>query len=131
MNRRYFALALSFLLLSLAVAGCGGGGSGKRDVTGTVKFDGKDVADGDIIFTSDDKSVGAEGGKIKGGKYTIKARDGKNKVEIHATRAVPGKKGPMGEDAIESYIPEKYNTKTELSADVGSGKTEHNFDLKK
>ena len=131
MNRRYFALALSFLLLSFALVGCGKGGPGKRDVTGTVKFDGQDVADGDIVFTPDDKSVGAEGGKIKDGKYTIKARDGKNKVEVRATRLVPGKKGPMGEDASEMYVPEKYNLKTELTADISADKTEHNFDLKK
>jgi hypothetical protein len=37
----------------------------------------------------------------------------------------------MGEDWIEQFIPEKYNEKTELTAEVGSAKTEHNFDLKK
>lgn len=131
MTRRYLALPLLFLLASLAVAGCGKGGPGKRDVTGTVKLDGKEVPEGDIIFLPEDKTVGAEAGKIKDGKYSLKARDGKNKVEIRATRLVPGKKGPMGEDAIEDYIPEKYNIKTELSAEVSSGQTEHNFDLKK
>ena len=46
-------------------------------------------------------------------------------------RPVPGKKGLMGEDAVEQYIPKQYNEETTLSADVARGKTEHNFDLKK
>lgn len=119
--------------LLAAMAGCGGDkGPKKYEVTGTVKFDGKDVTDGDITFTPEDKTVGPEAGKIVAGKYKLSAREGKNKVEITATRVVPGKKGPMGtEDVLEDLIPEKYNTKTELSVDVGSGKTEHNFDLKK
>lgn len=130
--RSWFGVGL-LAAMAGALAGCGGEkGPKKYDVTGTVKFDGKEVADGDITFTSDDKSVGGEAGKIKDGKYTVKAREGKNKVEITAYRVVPGKKGPMGtEDVLEPYIPEKYNTKTELSVEVGSGKTDHPFDLKK
>jgi hypothetical protein len=131
MSRRHFFLLLAGLILLLTVAGCGSSGPKQLTVTGTVKFDGKEVAEGDITFIPEDKSVGPEGGKIKDGKYTIKGRSGKNKVQIMATRTVPGKKGPMGEDLIEQYIPEKYNDQTELSVDVGEGKTEHNFDLKK
>jgi hypothetical protein len=131
MNRRYFALLLAALMAGLVAPGCGKSGPKQLEVTGTVKFDGKEVAEGDITFIPEDKSVGAEGGKIKDGKYTIKARIGKNKVQIFASRPVPGKKGPMGEDLIEQYIPEKYNIQTELSVDAAEGKTEHNFDLKK
>jgi hypothetical protein len=36
----------------------------------------------------------------------------------------------MGEDAIEEFIPKKYNTKTTLSAEVkSSGKNELLFEL--
>jgi hypothetical protein len=120
-------------LLSLAVLfGCGGDvGPEKHDVSGTVSYDGQAVAEGQITFIPEDTSVGGEGGEIKDGRYAAKARAGKNKVEIWATRVVPGKKGPMGEDLVEPYIPEKYNDKTTLSVEVGSGKTEHNFDLPK
>ncbi|MBY0458211.1 MAG: hypothetical protein K2V38_12795, partial [Gemmataceae bacterium] len=90
---------LLFALLAGAVlgaAGCGKSGPAKLDVSGTVKFDGQDVADGYITFVPEDKSVGAEAGPIKDGKYTAQVREGKNKVQIVANRTVPGKKGPMG-----------------------------------
>lgn len=118
----------TLLLLSL---GCGESGSKMHEVSGTVTFDDKPVPEGDIAFVPDDKAVGPEAGKIKDGKYSLKVREGKNKVEIRATRDVPGKKGPMGEQAIEGYIPAQYNVKTTLDADVASDKTTHNFTLKK
>ena len=118
-------------LLGLVVGCSNEVGPKKYDVSGAVKVDGKEVAEGEIIFQSDDKSVGAEGGAIKDGKYALKAREGKNKVEIRATRIVPGKKGPMGEDWVEQFIPEQYNEKSTLTAEVGSGKTKHDFELNK
>jgi hypothetical protein len=117
--------------LLAAAAGCGDGKGKKYDVSGAVSYDGQDVADGDIVFVPEDKTVSPEGGKIKDGKYTAKVPAGKCRVEIRGNRTVPGKKGPMGEDFVESYIPEKYNVKSTLSAEVGSGKTTHDFKLDK
>lgn len=129
MNR--WCLAATFAAAAVFVVGCGQSGPKMLEVTGTVTYDGKEVSDGDILFAPDDNTVGPEGGKIVAGKYALKVKEGKNAVKITATRVVPGKKGPLGEDWVEQYIPEKYNDKTELSADVGGGKTEHNFELKK
>lgn len=122
---------LTISLLGLVVGCSSEVGPKKYDVSGTVKFDGKEVAEGEIVFQSDNPSIGAEGGTIKNGKYTLKAREGKNKVEIRATQVVPGKKGPMGEDWVEQFIPAQYNDSSTLSAEVGSGKTKHDFDLPK
>jgi hypothetical protein len=124
-----FALVFAFA----GATGCGGGDKGpkKHDITGTVSYNGQTISEGDITLLPADGSVGGEGGKIKDGKYAMKAREGKNKVQIMATRAVPGKKGPMGEDLVEQYIPEKYNEKTTIEVTVESGKTEYNFDLPK
>jgi len=129
MTRRTFFAGLAGL--ALAVAGCGKSGPAMYTVSGTVKYDGQDVTDGFITFLPEDPTAGAEAGPIKAGRYTAKVREGKNKVKVQATRAVPGKKGPMGEQAVEQYIPPKYNDETTLSAAVGSGKTNHNFDLTK
>lgn len=129
MSRLFAAAALAGLFA--VVSGCGPSGPKMLDVTGTVKYDGKDVTEGDIAFYPADKNVGPEGGKIKDGKYTMKVKEGKNTVKITAIHTVPGKKGPMGEDAVEQYIPDKYNEKTTLTADVAAGKTEHNFDMPK
>ena len=127
---RILAIA-GFSILALSLASCGPGGAKKYDVNGTVTYDGKPIADGDITFYPENKSIGPEGGKIKDGKYASKAPEGKCKVEIRGSRVVPGKKGPMGEDWVESFIPDKYNDKSTLSAEVGVGKETHNFDLPK
>jgi hypothetical protein len=129
MNRWCFGAGLAALLA--VVAGCGPSGPKMVEVTGAVKFDGKDVTEGDITFVPEDKTVGPEGGKITDGRYKLKVKEGKNRVRILATRGAPGKKGPMGEDFVEQYIPKQYNEETTLSADVTSGKTEHDFDLRK
>lgn len=123
-----FVLAAG-LTAAVLVVGCGPSGPKTYEVSGFVKYDGQDVAEGEVIFTA--PNGGAEGGTIKGGRYTVKAREGKNKVEIKASKVIPGKKGGMGEEWVEQYIPEKYNDKTTLTAEVGSGKTSHDFDLKK
>jgi hypothetical protein len=86
--------------------------------------------DGDITFVPEDKTLPREGAKIKDGKYELKAKEGKYRVEIRATREVPGRKGPMGEPAIEEYIPGMYNSNSSLTAEVASGKTTHDFPLK-
>jgi hypothetical protein len=61
----------------------------------------------------------------------MKAREGQNKIEIRGSRVVPGNSGPMGEDWVEQFIPDQFHEKTMLSAEVGSGKTTHDFDWKK
>jgi len=114
----------------LAAVGCGSSGPNVYEVTGTVTFDNDPLPEGDITFFPEEKDVGPDAGKIKEGQYRVKVKGGKKKVQIRATRPVPGKKGPMGEQAIEDYIPARYNDKTELTADVGDGKTEHSFTLK-
>ena len=127
--RMFLVRSLPFIALVIAV-GCTPSGPRKVEVSGTVKFDGKEIAEGDIVFHSDDKSAGPDGAKIVGGKYTIQAREGKNKVEIRATRTVPGKKGPLGEDWVEEFIPAEYNDKSTLSHDVkSSGNSNVNFEL--
>ena len=107
-RRRAYVLWL--LAGLLAVSGCS---KGLHEVTGTVKFDGKPVPEGDIIFIPDDKAQGPEAGKIKDGKYTVHAKPGPSHVKITANREVPGEKGPMGEPKREDYVPKKYNEETE------------------
>lgn len=118
--------------MSAAAALLGGGcGSGVQmyEVTGAVTFEGRPVPAGDIIFKPEDASLGAESGKIQGGRYSARVKGGKNRVEIRAVREVPGKKGPMGEPLLEDYLPEAYNEKTKLTADVGPGRTSFDFPL--
>jgi hypothetical protein len=100
------------------------------DITGKVSFDGTPVAKGDITLRPEKPTTAPQGTSIKDGSFQLKAGEGKYKVEIISTRVVPGKKGPMGEDAIEEFIPPKYNTKTTLEAEVkSSGKNDFIFEL--
>ena len=123
-----FAAVLGALVM---IQGCGQSGPKMLDVKGTVNFDGKPVAEGDIAFLPENEAVGGEGAKIKDGQYSMKVKEGRNKVRITGSRVVPGKKGPMGEDWVEQFIPQKYNDTTTLTAEVSAGKTQHNFDLTK
>ena len=110
------------------LTGCGN--SEFETATGTVTFDGQPVANGDILFQPADPQYGPDAGKIIDGKFTVPVRPGSRKVVIRAVRMVPGKKGPMGEDAHEDYIPANYNDKTTLTADVQPGsKNDFTFPL--
>lgn len=130
---RWLVLA-SFAGLLITLAGCGGGGL--LDVEGTVALNGTPVAEGDIAFIPEDKKFGGEGGVIKDGRFKMKARAGKNKVEIRASRIVPGKTipsaagpGAPAEPLRESIIPPKYNDQTTLNEEVKPGKTTFTFNL--
>ena len=125
---RGWSLAVFLTLLALS-SGCGE--PEFYEVTGSVTLDEVAVPDGDVVFVPEKGAqFGPDAGKIVNGRYTAKVRKGKKKVEIRAVRDVPGKKGPMGEQLKEGYIPDRYNDKTILEADIGPGKTAHDFPLK-
>jgi len=110
-------------LMIAGVIGCSGG-DGLRTVKGKVTYDDTLIPEGNIMFTHSDKAVRPEMGQIKDGSYEIKVKDGKHKIEITASKMAPlpkGKVGAMGEKEMPAeYIPEKYNKKSDLSAEVGS-----------
>jgi len=114
--------------LALALASCSSENA-LVTITGNVTLDGAALPEGDILFTPADPQFGGEGAKITGGVYQANVRPGKSKVQIRATRLVPGKKGPMGEPAIEDYIPAKYNDQSNLSIDVSASQLKHDFPL--
>ena len=94
-------------------------------VTGSVEFDGKPVEDGDILFYPEEKELAPDAGKIVNGQYKLQAKEGRKTVQIRATRVVPGKTQPHPSggtmEVREDYIPERYNTKTELTAEITAG----------
>ena len=103
-------------LLTLAL-GCGSGGPPTYKVTGTVTCDGVPVEDGEILFIPVEKELGPDAGRIRNGGYEMRAKAGKKRVEIRASRPLPGKRNPMGPVYVD-YIPEKYNARTTLGAEV-------------
>jgi len=114
--------------LALSAASCSSENS-LITIGGSVMVDGAPLPDGDILFTSADPQFGSEAAKIKDGVYQATVRPGQSKVQIRASRPVPGKKGPMGEQLIEDYIAAKYNDQTTLSIDVSTSQRKHDFQL--
>jgi hypothetical protein len=123
------ALAPGVLALILAGSGCG---PGEVAVSGTVTLDGAPLAEGHIAFRPLPALATSEAsvGPIKDGKYQLTARPGQNRVEIIATRVVPGQKDSFGNPLRVSIIPAKYNVQSELTRELqATGGSELNFDL--
>ena len=128
--------ALLLLVALGLISGCGASDAQARyKVTGLVTFDGKPIPEGDILFLPEGDGR-PDGGRITAGQYDVELTAGPKRVEIRASREnpaklidsmlEPGKKVPARED----YIPEKYNAKSELKADIVDGPGEYDFDLK-
>src|SRR6267378_1002899 len=125
------------MLLGLAlvlVAGCGGSGSA---VEGTVTLDKEPVDGGMILFFTEAGKGGKDAGRadIVGGNYSIGAGKGpppgKYRVEIvwhkKTGKQVVSKGDPPNmEDETIQVIPEKYNAKSNLKAELKSGSNTEN-----
>ena len=131
---------ISLAMLAVCVLGfigCGGDdGPQTTTVAGQVTFNDKPLPNGEIIFRPVDGNVAADAGQIQAGKYSLECKLGEKTVEISAMRDVPGAKeqtlesGETGTE-VEQYIPEEYNDKTTLKAEVTeSGENTFNFPLK-
>jgi hypothetical protein len=112
-------------LLVVFALGCG---SATRRVTGTVTLDGRPVPSGGITFQDVEGRLAPDHGEIKGGRFELRAKPGKKRVEVRASREVPAKKTEMGA-YFEDYIPRRYNAESTLTADVTPGGANH-FDFK-
>src|SRR5262249_40376299 len=129
---RHVAVVAGFLLLVASLSGCG---DGKQNVSGTVTLDGTPLETGTIAFVKTEGGAVREGGTIKNGEFSARVPNGHYKVEIAATKvgAKVKRKYMDKEEEIEQNIdlvPEKYNTKSELSADVKGATPGLKFDLK-
>ena len=131
---------ISYIVLSLGIvtlAGCGGIDDAPQTVTvtGTVTFDGKPLPTGEIIFRPTDGNGRADAAAITDGEYSLECTLGSRVVTITALREVPGvvaqelETGEAGGE-VEQYIPEAYNDRTTLTADVTeSGDNTFDFPL--
>jgi hypothetical protein len=121
--------------LVLAAAGCSeSDGPALHRVSGDVSYAGKPVEEGRILFRNTGSDGRAYSAQIIDGRYDGWCEAGTMKVEITASRIVPGKfstvnggKEPVG----EMYIPAKYNVKSTLHVQVEEDSNEIPFDLAK
>ena len=124
---RHCSCALWLVVIVLPAVGCG---KSTYEVSGNVTCDGQPLKEGDILFVPENPKLGPDAGKIVDGHYQFQAQPGKMRVQITANRIIPGKVGMMGEPVTGNYLPERYNEKTELRAEVGKDSPNHfDFDL--
>ena len=124
MQRTFLLIGLT--VLAMHTAGCGPSGPQTYPVTGTVTFKGEPVPEGEILLTPIEGDYGPEPGKIREGKFELRARAGQKRVEIRASRIIPGGAlGAMGEPVAEDYIPGHYNWQSTLTAEVSADDENH------
>lgn len=109
--------------------GCGPGApkmAPTYPVSGTVTLDGKPLAEGSIVFdTEDGKGTPASGG-IKDGAFTLKSTEGNKIVRINCSKVTDAKDEYGSQISVELVGPE-FNRKTTLKTTVKAGE---NKDLK-
>ena len=136
---RFAAWALGFAVL--LCAGCGQSDGyaelGLVEVTGNVTLDGQPLPGAQVAFEGEDKRV-ATGTTDASGKFVLMydsqtpgALPGPKTVRI-TTAAAEVEGGGAAEGAVVAAekIPARYNTKSELKADVSASSKSFNFDLK-
>ncbi len=129
--------SMLFVLLAVAfVSGC------SRDtgpviypVTGTVTLDGEPLPYATILLKDPDGQQKTYVAEVINGEIKGNATAGKKTVEITATR--PRGKMTQSPDGVgmaqevEQYLPEKYNERSELTAEIVPGKSVSiSFELK-
>jgi hypothetical protein len=128
-HRRFSVLAL---FVALAACGCGGGPAGPKKVPvgGTVSLDGKPIPTGFIYFKTV-SSGDIDAFDIKDGKFSGQTIAGPRRVEVSVITAKTTEINGMKNETKVDTIPEKYNTKSELTATVEPGGSKSlAFDLK-
>lgn len=124
---------LVILLPLLTFAGCMGSGDGLVPVTGTVSFDGAPIPEGRIQFRMTEGDRKAYAAQIVDGTYAARVEPGPASVEVRASRLIPGKMDESNPDdpqpVGEMYIPEKYNSRTELTAQIEGATDSEDFAL--
>jgi hypothetical protein len=135
----------SFLgaLTLLAATGCGPDrgydGPERFPLSGQVTFDGRPVDGGSISFIPKDKDGRVSGGQLVQGRYDVPAEMGANAgaYQVQIRWPQPTGKKHWDEDTFQvvpefkETMPPKFNSKSDLTADVTATKLEFNFDLKK
>ena len=102
----------------LFAQGCGNAEPKTYAVSGTVSLDGRPLEEGDVYFYALDPNISADAGKIKAGQFAFRTKAGKKRVEIRASRVVPGKQTPMGGPMRVEFLPARYNAQTTITAEV-------------
>jgi hypothetical protein len=128
----WMRVSLAIVAVMLA-GGCGAKGPAKITIHGAVTLDGEPLPEGQVVFIHADPAVGAVGGSIVNGNFTVTTFKGPHTIEVHCMQRRPRPIPPGGrpEDGITevSIIPPRYNEQTELTFDVQSPEDRPEFAL--
>lgn len=124
-------------LLCAVLAGCGGASDGqdRQPFSGTVTVNGQPLKGGYLVFEPKEGQTTQSGGMIADGKFDVPERHGAipgiYSVAIFSEGMAPTTDAEPGTPEYEAamskaiaaqpVIPEKYNVKTELTAEVVRG----------
>jgi hypothetical protein len=132
-HRLAAAKLLALACLTLA-AGCGGeDGPNLGEVTGTVTLDGQPLVGATIDFRPIDPELSSYDGQTdEKGRYVLHATADRQGAEfgeytVHVTMPKYAADDPRAANAVK--IPAKYNTRTELKAEIKDGENEFDFEL--
>jgi hypothetical protein len=135
MKKHWIAACSLVPVFCACIVGCGRRGD-TVEITGTVVFDGQPLPKGNIIFLS----VGGKGPTaattIADGKYALPIAPGPKQVQIQGFKVtgqahvIPNNPSSKTVDVLTQYLPERYNTKSDLTCEIKASGV-HDFTLKK
>jgi hypothetical protein len=105
-------------LLALVLVGCGQAGPARHLVTGTVRYEGKPLPLGTVVFVPEQGPMSGPVRIGQDGRYQLEAVAGRHAVAVTAMpprtggRPDPHAEGGIdwtGVPEVKSLIPEKYN----------------------
>jgi hypothetical protein len=113
------------MLALVALSGCSPSSSDLVDVTGDVTWNNSPMPTGMVVLQPVDPKTPPSGGQIRDGKFRVQTKPGKMRVQIEAVRATDQIEPETGTKLGEMYVPPRYNTRTELEADVTTAGPNH------
>ena len=124
------------LLLLLVMLGCGG--TDRQALRGTITLDGKPLPLGTITLKPQQGTRSpTASSEVSDGKFFIPAKNGLHVGQFHVeVLAMRVKNGDTYDPSkayeynqIEQYLPQRYNYRSELLAEIKKGKNSLDFEL--
>ncbi|WP_339726880.1 carboxypeptidase-like regulatory domain-containing protein [uncultured Gimesia sp.] len=122
-------ISFSLLVLCVGLSSCSSSGSSVplEKVTGKVTLNGEALDGAIIIFEEVNTGASSHGLTDAEGQYELKSKQDESGAP--AGKYVVKIIKPEGEVAGQELIPAKYNSKSELKAEVKTGENKYDFDL--